>query len=567
MPHPIPLPRTGTAARLFAARLFAAGLLAVGLAAAPARAQDTSASPPIAERRVALVVGNQSYSAAPLRNAVNDARAMARMLRDMGFEVQLKENLGQKGFIDALRGFGAAMREGGVGLFYYAGHGMQLKGRNFLIPVDAEIQSEDEVPFMSIDANQVLGKMEQARTRLNIVMLDACRNNPYAKTFRTTAAGLAQMDAPSGTLIAFATAPGGVAADGEGENSVYTKHLLAHLPEPGVPIEIALKRVREAVTRETNDKQIPWESSSLLGDFVFNPAASKVAAAAPAGTSDQLAVEIAFWNSVKDSKSAADFQAYLQQFPNGRFAVLARNRLQQLHAPATAAKPAGSPGATAQGGTAAAPSGTVQVAAAAPSRAVAPSTFIPESWPRIGDTWTYSMRSDGVRLGEVTVTIAQVSSDKIDDVVTTEQPQRSRAERSFRTYFDPNAGIKEVALPKYFFLSEFSPYLTAFIKLEKDREWVTGHSPMTWVMPGHSKIDGDWDFTLRVRGEERIKTPAGKFNALKIEARSDARGPARLLLTYWYAPEVKRIVKITRFQYHSDVRQEDEFELVRYKLN
>jgi len=553
MVHPSLLLRTLATLALFVAALLQGRVLAQD--ATPVLAQDKTPATvrePLGERRVALVVGNQAYPAAPLKNSVNDARAVAEMLRDLGFEVALKENLGHKGFIEALRGFGSSMREGGVGLFYYAGHGMQLKGRNFLIPVDAEIQSEDEVPFMSIDANQVLGKMEQARTRLNIVLLDACRNNPFAKSFRTTAAGLAQMDAPSGTLIAFATAPGGVAADGDGENSVYTKHLLAHLPQPGVPIEIALKRVREGVTRETDDKQVPWESSSLLGDFFFNQAEAAPSAVAPAAA-DGLAVEIAFWNSVKDSKSPADYQAYLQQFPKGRFAVLAKNRLQQmqLQAPATPAKPVG----------------TVQVAVAAPTRAAVPSGFIHESWPRVGDNWTYDMRSNGVKLGEVTVSISHVSTDKIEDVVTTDRPQSFRAERSFRTYFDPGSGIKEVALPKYFFLSEFSPYLTAFVKLEKDREWVTGQSQMTWVMPGHSKVDGDWDFALRVRGEERIKVPAGKFNAVKIEGRSDARGPARFLLTFWYAPEVKRIVKIIRYQYHSDIRQEDEFELVRYKLN
>jgi hypothetical protein len=507
------------------------------------------------ERRMALVIGNQSYAAAPLRNPVSDARAMAKMLRDLGFEVTLMENLGHKPFIDALRGFGSSMKEDGVALFYYAGHGMQLKGRNFLIPVDADIQSEDEVPYMSIDANQVLDKMEQARTRLNIVILDACRNNPYAKSFRTTAAGLAQMDAPSGTLIAFATAPGSVAADGDSENSIYTKHLLAHLPQPGVPVEIALKRVREAVTKETNDKQVPWESSSLLGDFYFSRAEASVAAVGPSSAADALAVELTFWNSVKDSKSPADFQAYLQQFPTGRFAVLARNRIQQLQlaAPATPATP----------------TGTVQMAAAAPSRAVSPSGFVHPSWPKVGDTWTYYMRSNNVKLGELTVTISGVSSDKIEDVVTVEGQRNFRAERSFKTYYDPNSGIAEVALPGNFFLSEFSPYLTAFIKLEKGREWTTGQSDMTWLLPGHSKVSGDWDIKLRVRGEERIRVPAGKFNAVKVEGRSETRGPASFLLTYWYAPEIKRIVKIVRHQHHPDsnAQQQDEYELVRYKLN
>lgn len=230
-----------------------------------------------AEQRVALVIGNSAYKSSPLINPINDARAMARVLSESGFKVISKENAGQKEILLALRDFGDALKNGGVGLFYYAGHGMQIKGRNYLIPVDANIEREDEVAYTSIDANQVLDKMEAAGNRMNVVILDACRNNPFARSFRSTGSGLAQMEAPVGTLIAFSTAPGSVAGDGSGANGIYTQHLLGAIKEPGSKIEDVFKRVRKNVRQDTESKQIPWESTSLEGDFIFVPLPPKLA--------------------------------------------------------------------------------------------------------------------------------------------------------------------------------------------------------------------------------------------------------------------------------------------------
>jgi len=149
---------------------------------------------------------------------------------------------------------------------------MQVDGRNYLIPIDARIESESDVKYEAIDAGRVLGKMEDAENQINIVILDACRNNPFSRNFRTSERGLARMDAPAGSIIAYATAPGEVAADGPERNGVFTKYLIKHMIEPDLPIERVLKRVRIDVARQTNGRQIPWESSSLMGDFYFNPA-------------------------------------------------------------------------------------------------------------------------------------------------------------------------------------------------------------------------------------------------------------------------------------------------------
>jgi hypothetical protein len=193
------------------------------------------------------------------------------------------------------------------------------------VPVDADIAREDEVPYRSIDVNEVLDKMDSARTPINLVLLDACRNNPFARSFKLSQVGLAQMDAPSGTLIGFATSPGSVAQDGEGDNGLYTSALLRHMSEAGLPIEQMLKRVRVDVARASNNSQVPWEASSLNRDFFFKPLAGASAKpAAPAA--DELSMELAFWDAVKSSSSPADYLAYLEQYPKGRFAALARVR-------------------------------------------------------------------------------------------------------------------------------------------------------------------------------------------------------------------------------------------------
>src|ERR1700682_3644048 len=226
----------------------------------------------VKERRLSRVIGNSDYVAAPLRNPVNDARDFAAALADSGFEVTRLENASLRELRAALRDFGDRLKkQGGVGLFYFAGHGMQVKGRNYLIPVGAQIEREDEVEFESLDANLVLEKLDSAGNRFNIVILDACRNNPFARSCRSSAQGLAQMDAPSGTVVAFATSPGSVASDGGARNGLYTQHLIESVQQPGLKIEEVFKQVRVAVRRDSGGRQTPWESTSLEGDFYFHP--------------------------------------------------------------------------------------------------------------------------------------------------------------------------------------------------------------------------------------------------------------------------------------------------------
>lgn len=223
------------------------------------------------EARVALVIGNGAYTVAPLKNPVNDARAMTASLERCGFAVAELENATRDQMVKALRKFGNDLQGGGVGLFYFAGHGLQVKGHNYLMPVGGEFAGEEEVAYGALDADAVLAKLEMAGNRLNLMILDACRNNPFTTGSRSVSAGLAQMDAPAGSYIAFATAPGRTAADGTGSNGLYTQHLLANLETPGLKVEDIFKRVRNGVMADTHNSQVPWESSSLRSDFFFVP--------------------------------------------------------------------------------------------------------------------------------------------------------------------------------------------------------------------------------------------------------------------------------------------------------
>lgn len=226
---------------------------------------------PASLRRLALVIGNGAYeNTAPLKNPPNDATDMADALSNVGFTVERGVDLKQRQMKLMIREFGQKLRGGGQGLFYFAGHGVQLRGRNYLIPIDAAIQSEADVEDQGVDANLILGLMDEAGNGLNVVILDACRNNPFARSFRSASNGLAQMDAPSGTLIAYATAPGSVASDGNARNGLYTQELLKNMLIPGLSIEEVLKRVRISVRNATAGKQTTWESSSLIGDFYFS---------------------------------------------------------------------------------------------------------------------------------------------------------------------------------------------------------------------------------------------------------------------------------------------------------
>jgi uncharacterized caspase-like protein len=563
---------------------------------------------PAGERRVALVIGNSAYKSSPLRNPVRDARAISKTLAATGFKVTVLEDASLTNMRRAVRAFGDDLQGGGVGLFYYAGHGMQVRGRNFLIPVNADIEREDEVEDGALDANFVLSKMDSAKNALNLMILDACRNNPFQRSFRSAAQGLAQMDAPSGTLVAFATAPGSVASDGTGENGLYTKYLLANIVRPGLPIEQVFKEVRRGVGRETADRQIPWESSSLRGDFFFiapdasttseaqriqmeravadavrreqDKAAAEraaqqaqmqkmiaemlakqraemeaelrrqgVAAARPpapvAATASALDRDAMFWDSIKASSNPEDYKAYLAQFPNGTYAALARMRTGPG---AQAARPIEQ----------LKPAPAPQVASAAPT-ALAGLGIDDLRYPRIGDRWDYVYTDTTTRVRRnAHYEVGAVSKEGILENGTTAFSTAMSRAYSAGPQLVWDGGVWH-----------FSPYALAFEPLKVGQRWrpIVPVKTQDWCLPAGQVCA----FEGRVAGREKVTVPAGTFDAYKVVIEFNLRGgnfSAYREITFWYSEAVKRTVKSTIRTIGSSSRSADyDFELASYKVN
>jgi formylglycine-generating enzyme required for sulfatase activity len=291
----------------------------------------TSAAASAAETRIALVIGNSEYSSGPLPNPANDAKMIGDTLSSLGFEVIARRNADQNTMKRAIQEFGARLEKGGaaaVGLFYYAGHGVQLNGRNYLIPTTAQIEREGDVEIEAVSADWVIEQMRYARNRLNIVILDACRNNPFTRSMRGVDHGLASMDAPAGILIAYSTAPGAVAADGSGRDSPYTEALSQAMRNLHEPVEQVFKHVRVGVMGATAGKQVPWESSSLTGDFYFATAPS-IAVAAQSAPAVQSAPPPA---APEPNRSSGTFSSFV----SGLFGT-------NKTAPDASAKPADAP--------------------------------------------------------------------------------------------------------------------------------------------------------------------------------------------------------------------------------
>jgi formylglycine-generating enzyme required for sulfatase activity len=299
------------------------------------------------EARVALIIGNSSYRQAPLLNPANDASDLATALEKRGFNVLLREDVSERGLKEAVEDFAKYLRKGGVGLFFFAGHGVQLRDQNYLVPVDISFNSEADILFKSVSAEYVLSRMAEAGNRVNIVILDACRDNPLQASRPGVGKGLGAMNvgrAEKGTFIAYATSPGTTAADGDGRNGLYTKNLLASLSMADTDIDKVFGRVRGAVVNETGGRQVPWTSSSMVDSFYFDveegrqaalrqaaqPAVAAPVIAAPVPSAYDPVQEQAAWERVRNSQNADDYRSYLERFSGGPNAAFARFRLKRF---------------------------------------------------------------------------------------------------------------------------------------------------------------------------------------------------------------------------------------------
>ena len=295
------------------------------------------------DTRVAIVIGNAAYPFAPLANPTNDARAVSETLKGMGFTVFEVRDASKAQMQAAIAQANAALKgRNGVGMLYYAGHGLQLDWHNYLVPVDAQLNSAADVRSQTVDIQTVMDAFRSAGNRLSIVVLDACRDNPIVDS--ATGKGLAQLDAPPGTLLAYATAPGSVAEDGDVRdgNGLYTYHLVREMKQPGAKLEDVFKRVRLQVRRQSDGRQVPWESTSLEDDFYFDPAI-KVVTLADASRASQASLAIARqkadWKRIQQSVDPQDFVAFLRKYPQGAFSGVAELFLGELRTLTTRAKP------------------------------------------------------------------------------------------------------------------------------------------------------------------------------------------------------------------------------------
>ena len=301
-------------------RLFSCTLLAASVSLAWGQSGE----------RIALVIGNSAYHKAPLQNPRNDAQAMAKLLREAGFTVDQQMDTSQTQLSHAAARFGKAIKDPKVkfGLFYYAGHGLQQDWRNFLVPVSADIRTAEDIKKKTVDVSELLTYMEEAKGRSFLVILDACRDDPFAGNYKPSSRGLSQFDAPVGSLLAFATSPGNVAMDGEGENGLYTSNLLREFAVRGARLEDAFKRVRLSVRLASGGRQIPWESTSLEEDVYLFPNERKILT--DAEQDKLLDREIASWLTVKSSNDHVQLGNFIREFPSGSASELAQARLNRL---------------------------------------------------------------------------------------------------------------------------------------------------------------------------------------------------------------------------------------------
>jgi len=466
---------------------------------ASAQAQSTLNALP----RIALVIGNTKYVEAPLKNPGNDAKGIAGALQQLGFQVNLKLDAGRNEMIEAIRAFGGELaKKKGVGMFYYAGHGAQLAWKNYLIPVDAIIEKVEDMQPKTVELNSLLEGLIKAQNPMNVIILDACRDNPFGTKARTQQKGLSQFDAPPGSLLAYATSPGNTAADGEGANGLYTENLLRELKTPEAKIEDVFKRVRLNVRRKSAGQQIPWESTSLEEDFYFLPPAH-LKRLSEAEIEKAFNEELAIWEKIKDAKEPGPLEEYLRKNPSGRFSelaqfqldrVLARQGEKKIEAVSTATNPF--------------TKGTARI----------------DTNFKIGDSWSYREIDLYTKL-ELRQFVNRVREITEDTVIFGDG--RFTTDLFGNMIKRPNGWVYTGA---QFFIPEYSV----------GKKWSTRFK----ITQSNGIHESEFEFKVVAR--ENVVVPAGSFDAFRVEGGGWSRGPypgnTILKNTYWITPGIRRPV-------------------------
>jgi hypothetical protein len=453
--------------------------------------------------KIALVLGNSKYKEAPLKNPANDAKAIGEALAATGFTVTTRLDATRAEMSAALDAY---LKELGakkcVGLFYYAGHGVQLQWKNYMLPVDAEIDTIDDVQKKAVEVNILTEGLTKAANPLNVIILDACRDNPFGTAKPTQAKGLSQMDAPTNTILAYATSPGNVASDGEGANGLYTENFLKEVKVPEAKLEDVFKRVRLSVRRRSNGAQIPWESTSLEEDFWFIPP-KELKKLSEDEKERAFTAEAALWDRAKASQEPGPYEDYMRRYPSGRFTELAQLQLDRILArqgekKVEIAKQEGNPFTK----------GTVAI----------------NTNCRIGDTYVGNVLDLHTRVRQTTFThvIERISDTEV--------------------FFNTGLILDLMGNARRFpDGSRFTDFQNVPVEFAVGKHWTTRYRS---TGPTGNSVTSDVDF--RIVGRESVTVPAGTFNAFRIEGQGYSTGGAALKHTLWYDPERVRLVSIAR---------------------
>ncbi len=474
--------------------------LSAGLLACAALSPSLAQAP--GDVRVALVIGNAAYGdAGELPNAANDAQAMSETLRALGFSVvQVRDGsrvqMGQAlaNVRDMLKGKQA------IGMLYYAGHGLQFDWRNFMVPVDARLKKAADIPAQTMDISSVLDAFKQAGNRMNIVVLDACRDNPFDNQLATK--GLAPVDAPPGTFMAFATTAGNVAEDGDAKsaNGLYTQFLLQELKKPAARLEDVFKRVKLQVRQQSKGRQIPSDSSNLDEEFSFDKGFAKAVPESDALRLERYNTEKREWDSIKESRNVADFFAFLQRYPNGFITEIAQFRADQLQRP----------GLLAQGRR-----DGLQVLASGVSRF------------KLGDSFGYEV-VDGFR---------DAIAERYTNKVTAADDRRVEINHG-EFVFDQMGGLLK---------NRFGDKSPAILQVPADVE-IGKKWRAAFTNTNSNGVSNNY-YDFKVLGIDELDTPMGKIRAFKVQANGEATGRyGRTVMTntLWIDPSIMLIVRNDR---------------------
>jgi len=492
---------------------------------ASAQAQSTLNALP----RVALIIGNTNYIESPLKNPGNDAKAIAGELQKVGFKTNLQLDTGRAQLAEAIQAFGADLAKSkGVGVFYYAGHGAQLGWRNYLIPVDADVQKLEDMRTQTVELNILLAGLTKAQNAMNVIILDACRDNPFGSKVPTEHKGLSQFDAPARSLLAYATSPGNTAGDGSGAHGLYTENLLREIKVPEAKIEDVLKRVRLNVRRTSEGQQIPWESTSLEEDFYFLPP-QHVRKLSEAEMEKQFNEELAVWEKIKHAKDPGALVEYLRKNPSGRFSELAQYQLDRVLAQLGEKK--------------------IELVVEKDNPFTKGSARIDTQF-KVGDSYTYREIDLFTKIESRTVInrIAQITEDRMifgnGGLITDLLGNQIKV---------PNGSVFSGA---QFFIAEYAI----------GKKWSTRFKVNH---PNGSTSENEIE--LKVVSREQITVPAGSFDAFKVEGEGWSRnsvttGSWSLKPKYWIAPGIRRPVAREEYRRHlsGKVSNNERYELTAY---